>query len=71
MWVGYSRQRLKEENQPSNDEIREFSRRLAGHAGLKFIDEQERSNVVLLMRKDFKGRIMIFDEPKKKLVNIN
>ncbi|MBT3463402.1 4-demethylwyosine synthase TYW1, partial [archaeon] len=40
MWVGYSRQRLKKENMPSNDEIKEFSKKLCEYGNLKFIDEQ-------------------------------
>jgi len=71
MWVGYSRQRLKKENMPSNDEIKEFSKKLCEYGNLKFIDEQVRSNVVLLMREDFEGRVMLFDEPKENLIQLS
>jgi wyosine [tRNA(Phe)-imidazoG37] synthetase (radical SAM superfamily) len=53
--------RLKKENMPTHDEIREFAEKVAKAAGLKYIDEKPESSVVLLMKKDFKGRIMEFE----------
>jgi tRNA wybutosine-synthesizing protein 1 len=61
MHVGYSMKRLKKENMPTHDEIKEFAEKVAKAAGLKYIDEKPESSVVLLMKKDFKGRIMEFD----------
>ena len=61
MHVGYSKLRLKRDNMPSHDEIRDFSLAVAKAAGLKYIDEKPESNVVLLMKEDIKDRIMCFD----------
>jgi tRNA wybutosine-synthesizing protein 1 len=61
MHVGYSMKRLKKENMPTHDEIKEFAKKVAKAAGLKYIDEKPESSVVLLMKKDFKGRIMEFE----------
>lgn len=65
MNVGYSKQRLSNENMPTHDEIREFAEKVAKSAGLKYIDEKPESSVVLLMKEDFKGRIMDFEEEIK------
>ena len=61
MWIGMSRERLKQENMMPHKELREFSLEIAKHAGYKLIDEQEVSRVVLLMKEDFDGRVMEFD----------
>lgn len=61
MWIGMSRERLKQENMMSHNEIKEFSLEIARHAGYKLIDEQPVSRVVLLMKEDFEGRIMEFE----------
>ncbi len=50
MWVGYSRQRLKMENMPLHQEIRDFAEELAGGTGYKLVDESEPSRVVLLKK---------------------
>ena len=60
MHVGYSKQRLKKENMPSHDEIKEFAEKIAKSAGLKYIDEKPESSVVLLMKDEDKKRIMKF-----------
>lgn len=60
MWVGSSRERLEEKNMPRHEEVKEFALKIAEKAGMKLIDEQKESRVVLLMKKDFKGRIMHF-----------
>lgn len=60
MWVGASQQRLAIENMPLHNEVVEFSKKIAKHAGMKIIDEQPESRVVLLMKEDTKGRIMKF-----------
>ncbi|MCX6709391.1 MAG: 4-demethylwyosine synthase TYW1 [Candidatus Woesearchaeota archaeon] len=71
MYVGYSRQRLKIENMPRHSEILEFSKEIARHSGYKIIDEKENSRVVLLMQKDFSGRIMKFPENHKNPLSAN
>ena len=48
MWVGFSRNRLKEENMPSHEEIRDFANKIAELTGYSYKDEQEESRVVLL-----------------------
>ncbi|MBR9677765.1 MAG: 4-demethylwyosine synthase TYW1 [Nanoarchaeota archaeon] len=60
MWVGFSRERLKEENMPLHSEIKEFSKELAQELGWKEVDEKKESRVCLLMKKDRKDRIMNF-----------
>lgn len=61
VWVGHSRERLKEENMPSHEEIVEFSKKIVeANPSLKIIDEKPNSRVVLVMKEDFDGRIMKF-----------
>ena len=60
MWVGFSRQRLDISNMPLHPEVKDFALEIAKHSGYKIIDEKKESRVVLLMKKDFKGRIMEF-----------
>jgi len=60
MHVGYSKQRLKKDNMPSHDEIKEFAEKIGRVAGLKYIDEKPESSVMLLMKEDNKKRIMKF-----------
>ena len=60
VWVGHSRERLEIKNMPLHNEIRKFAKIIAKKAGLKIIDEKKESRVVLLMKKDFKGRVMEF-----------
>jgi len=59
--VGYAMRRLKKENMPTHDEIKDFAEKVAKAAGLKYIDEKPESSVVLLMKEDFDGRIMDFE----------
>lgn len=68
--VGYAMQRNTKENMPTHDEIKDFSEKLAKAANLKYIDEKPESSVVLLMKKDFKGRIMEFERELKKEVKL-
>ncbi len=56
MYVGSSRERLKEENMPMHQDILEFSERLAKLAGLKVIDQKKESRVALLAKDDSKDR---------------
>jgi tRNA wybutosine-synthesizing protein 1 len=65
MNVGYSKNRLSKDNQPTHDEIKEFSLKLAKAAGIKYIDEKPESSVVLLMKEDTKERIMTFEDEIK------
>lgn len=59
--VGYAMQRNTKDNMPNHDEIKEFSEKVAKAAGIKYIDEKPESSVVLLMKEDFKGRVMAFE----------
>ncbi|MEM3374552.1 MAG: 4-demethylwyosine synthase TYW1 [Candidatus Woesearchaeota archaeon] len=63
MHVGYAMKRLKRENMPTHDEIKEFAEKVAKAAGLQYIDEKPESSVVLLMKEDRADRIMHFDVP--------
>lgn len=60
MWVGFSRQRLGIENMPLHKEIKEFAKKIEKNSSYKTIDEKKESRVVLLMKKDVKGRAMKF-----------
>ena len=60
MFVGASRQRLTIKNMPRHNEVVEFAKQIGKHCKYKMIDEQPESRVVLLMKKDFPGRIMKF-----------
>lgn len=62
MFVGYSRLRLTIENMPMHYEVKEFAERIANETGYKIVDEKEESRVVLLMKEDFEGRVMNFDQ---------
>lgn len=55
MFLGYSRKRLKEENQCSHQEVRAFSEKLASLTNLKLLDEAENSKVCLLGKEKLKG----------------
>lgn len=61
MWVGKSRERLKQDNMPLHEEVKQFALEIAKYAGYKLIDEHEPSRVVLLMKEDFDKRLMSFD----------
>jgi len=60
MFIGDSRKRMKKENMPLHEEVREFAEEICKNSDYKIIDEQESSRVVLLMKKDNKNRIMKF-----------
>ncbi len=60
MWVGSSRSRLKQENMPTHKETKDFAKKIAKLIKYKIIDEKPNSRVVLLAKKDFKGRKMKF-----------
>lgn len=48
LFLGYSRKRLKKENQCSHEEVRAFSKKLSQLANLKLLDEAENSKVCLI-----------------------
>lgn len=60
MWVGASQDRLKIENMPLHNQVKDFAKKIATESGYKLIDEQKESRVVLLMKEDFPERIMKF-----------
>lgn len=60
MFVGASRQRLSIANMPRHEEVRAFAESVCSHCTYRFIDEQPRSRVVLLMQEDNAERIMKF-----------
>ena len=60
MWCGFSKQRLAIENMPRHPEIMKFAKKIQENSSYKIIDEKENSRVVLLMKKDFKGRKLKF-----------
>ena len=60
VWVGYSRERLEIKNMPLHNEIKKFSKEIVKNSNLKIIDEKKESIVVLLAKKDLKGRVMRF-----------
>ena len=50
MFVGYSRQRLKQENMPNFEEIQTFAKKLAKLSGYKTAGQVKISNIVLLKK---------------------
>jgi tRNA wybutosine-synthesizing protein 1 len=52
MYVGNARKRLKFENMPTHEEIKDFSLKLAEKLSYKIIDESKESRVVLLSKLD-------------------
>jgi tRNA wybutosine-synthesizing protein 1 len=60
MFVGSSRERLREGNMPLHSDILEFSEKLAQLAGLKVIDQKKESRVCLLAESDPEGRKLRF-----------
>ena len=61
MWVGYSRQRLQQENMPLHSEIRDFAEKVGKLIDYRIIDEKENSRVVLMMKKASKDRFLDFN----------
>lgn len=62
VYVGHSQERLAIENMPRHNEIVEFSKQIEKQTSseYKIVDEKKESRVTLMMKKDFKGRIMKF-----------
>jgi len=62
MWLGYSRQRLREENTPSHEYTKGFAERLlAQMPSFKFEAEKETSRIILLKRKNSKFKTKIIN----------
>ena len=62
MWLGYSRQRLGEQNTPSFEYTKEFTNKLlALMPSYKFESEKENSRIVLLKNKNSKYKTKIID----------
>ena len=62
VFVGHSQGRLEVANMPYHDEIMEFANKIEENSSYKVIDEKRESKVALLVRKDFKGRKMDFED---------
>lgn len=60
MFVGSSRERLKKENMPYHQDVKEFAKKIADLSDYKIIDEKKESRVVLLAKQEYKDRIMKF-----------
>ena len=60
MWVGYSRERLCQDNMPLHTEIVDFAEEICKNSDLKIISQKPESRVVLLMKKDREDRLMRF-----------
>jgi len=60
MWVGASQDRLQLENMPYHEDVQEFAKKICEKCSYKIVDEHERSRVLLLMKEDFDGRVMLF-----------
>src|SRR3989344_235174 len=60
MGVGDSKYRMRYEQMPLHNEIVDFAHEICRLTGWKIVDEKEESRVVLVMRKDFKGRKLEF-----------
>jgi len=58
VYVGASQSRLEIGNMPRHHEIKAFAEKIGKHCGYKFIDDQEASRVVLMMKEDTPDRIM-------------
>jgi tRNA wybutosine-synthesizing protein 1 len=62
MWLGYSRQRLTEENTPTHEYTKEFTTKLLAELPqFKFESEKETSRIVLLKNKESKFNTKIID----------
>ncbi len=57
-WLGSSKERLERENMASYNETKRFAKLVGKRCGYKFIDGQEESRVVLMMKKDSENRVL-------------
>lgn len=63
MYIGYSRNRLKEENMPTYEEVKTFTERILEYApSFRMIDHHEPSRITLSQRKDSKYPEKIYDD---------
>lgn len=62
MNVGFSKMRLTLEHMPVHEEVKVFAQEIAKHCGYRIVDEKRESRVVLLMQKDFIGRMLQIPE---------
>ncbi len=63
MYIGYSRNRLKEENMPTHEEVRKFTKEILRDApSFRLIDEHEPSRITLSQWKDSKYPEKIFND---------
>lgn len=54
-WIGYSKMRLKLENVPTLEEVREFATKVMKHIDYDYMDEEDRSRIVVYKNK---GRLI-------------
>ncbi len=64
MPIGFAQYRMTADNFATHQEIVEFSKKIAGLAGLEIIDEKENSRVTLLSRKERVDRKLTYDWDK-------
>jgi len=60
MPVGYARYRMRYDQMPLHNEIKEFAEKICSLTNYKIVDEKKESRVILLMEKDTKDRVMNF-----------
>ena len=60
--IGHSQERLEVQNMPYHHEILEFAKIIEENSSYKVIDSKEESRVALLVREDFEGRRINFEE---------
>jgi len=60
--IGHSQERLEVQNMPYHDEILEFAKKIEENSSYKVIDSKAESKVALLVREDFAGRKMDFED---------
>ena len=61
-YVGHSQERLEVKNMPYHHEILDFAKKIEENSSYKVIDCKEESKVALLVREDFEGRKMDFED---------
>lgn len=50
-WIGFSKRRLKLENVPTLEDVREFAGRVMGGLGYEYMDEDKRSRVIVYRKR--------------------
>ena len=64
MPIGFAQYRMTQDNFANQEEIMEFSKKIADICGMKVIDKKDNSRVVLLSRDDRQDRKMTYDWDK-------